>query len=93
MYTISTEFDNLGKGVITLKLGIETAGELMINLNGNELVLIETLVPVKRYLHCIGSRLMQEALEYARMHELKISTLSKFVKKQFSSNPSLYADV
>ena len=41
----------------------------------------------------MGVCLINEIVDYARVHELKIITISKFVQKQFSSNPELYADV
>jgi hypothetical protein len=81
------------KGFFALKKGNKILGKILFSLIDHELILLDTIVRVKRYLHSIGCRLLQEVIEYARMHELKIITLSKFVQRQFSQNPALYADV
>jgi hypothetical protein len=81
------------KGFFALKKGNKILGQIHFNLMDNELILLKTLIHVKRSLHSIGCRLLQEVVEYARMHELKIITLSKFVQRQFSQNLDLYADV
>ncbi len=82
-----------GKGFFAFIIENKIVGQIQVSLAGSELILLETIVPVNRYLHAIGSRLLQEVVEYARIHELKIITVSRFVQKQFSSNPALYADV
>ena len=82
-----------GKGYFALVIENKIVGQIQVSLAGSELILLETIVPDNRYLYSIGSRLLQEVVEYARMHELKIITVSRFVQKQFSSNPALYADV
>ena len=93
MYKIFTHIDTNGKGSFVLSLGGKTMGRINVNLAGNELILLRTIVPVKRYLHPVGNRLLQEIVEYARMHELKIVTVSGFAQRQFSSDPASYADV
>ena len=93
MYKIFIHIDENGKGSFVLSLGGKTMGRINVNISGNELILLRTIVPVKRYLHTVGNRLLQEIVDYARMHELKIITVSAFVKRQFSSDPASYADV
>lgn len=93
MYQVSININEDGKGSFALDSGCKTIGEIKIQLIDGELILLDTIVPSKPNLHAIGSRILQETVEYARMHELKIVTISKFAQKQFSSNPALYADV
>ena len=82
-----------GKGYFALVIENKIVGQIEVSLAGSELILFDTIVPVKRYLHSIGSRILHEVVEYARMHELKIITVSRYVQRQFSNNPALYADV
>ena len=93
MYRISVNMNENGKGFFAMVIENKIVGQIEVNLAGSELTLFDTIVPVKRDLHSIGSRLLREVVEYARMHELKIITVSRFVQKQFNSHPSLYADV
>ena len=93
MYTISAHINENGKGSFTLEIKNKTIGLIKVDLEGNELKLLDTIVLVNRSLHLIGNLILQGVVEYARMHELKIITLSKFTREKFSSNPSLYIDV
>ena len=91
MFTANIKMN--GKGFFALKFKDETVGQMTIALDGNELKILDTIVPISTYLYPFGSLLLQKIVEYARMHELKIITLSQFAQQQFSSNPLLYADV
>ena len=93
MYQVSININEDGKGSFALGSGCKTVGEIKVQLIDGELILLDTIVLSKPNLHAVGSRILQETVEYARMHELKIVTISKFAQKQFSSNPALYADV
>ena len=93
MYKITANINSNGKGSFALEIRNKTIGQIKVRLNGNELILLDTIVLVKRYLSLIGNLLLQKAVEYARMHQLKIVTLSKFAQQQFSSDPASYADV
>jgi len=93
MYRVSAHINENGKGSFALEIRNKTIGQIKVDLEGNELKVIDTVVLVNKYLHLIGNLLLQGVVEFARMHELKIITLSKFAQQQFSSNPLLYADV
>ena len=93
MYKISININNNGKGFFALNQLNKTIGKIKFTLTDSELIVLDTIVLVKNHLHSIAGMLIQEIVEYARMHELKIITISKFVQKQFSNNPLLYADV
>jgi len=93
MYKISININNNGNGFFALNQLNKTIGKIEFTLTDGELILLDTIVLVKNHLHSIARMLLQEIVEYARMHELKIITISKFVQKQFSNNPLLYADV
>jgi hypothetical protein len=93
MHKITVNINSNGKGSFALEIRNKTIGQIKVRLNDNELILLDTIVLVNRYLHLIGNLLLQGVVEYARMHELKIVTLSKFAQRQFSNNPALYADV
>ena len=82
-----------GKGFFTLKIKDKTVGQINIDLDGSELKILDTEVFVNSYLYSFGNLLLQKIVEYARMHELKIITLSKFAQQQFSSDPTSYSDV
>ena len=93
MYQVSININEDGKGSFALGSECKTVGEIKVELIDGELILLDTIVLSKPHLHAVGSRILQETVEYARMHELKIVTISKFAQKQFSCNPALYADV
>jgi len=93
MHKITININWNGKGIFALEVRNKTIGQIKVDLEGNELKVIDTVVLVNKYLHLIGNLLLQGVVEFARMHELKIITLSKFAQQQFSSNPLLYADV
>jgi len=93
MHKITVSINGNGKGFFALEIRNKTIGQIKVDLDGNELKVVDTVVLVNSYLHLIGNLLLQGIVEYARMHELKIVTLSAFAQQQFSSNPSLYADV
>ena len=93
MHKIIANINSKGKGFFALEIDNKTIGQIKVQLNNNELILLDTIVPVKRYLYTIRNFLLQAVVEFARMHELKIITLSKFTQQQFSSNPLIYVDV
>jgi hypothetical protein len=93
MHKISITMSTKGKGFFTLEQEGKIIGQILVRLIGSELILLDTIVLSGRYLHAVGTQLVREAVEYARMHELKIITLSKYVQKLFSSDPASYADV
>ena len=93
MYKYSTKIGVDGQGAFALELGAKTLGKIKIKLIDGELALLDTIVPINSNLKSVGVLLIREIVDYARMHELKIVTISKFVQKQFSNNPELYADV
>lgn len=93
MYTIQIHIDIHGQGFFSLNAGGYQVGKIVITLSGSELILQDTTVLGKRYLHSVRNRLLHEVVEYAKMHELKIVTVSRFIQKQFSINPEKYADV
>jgi uncharacterized protein len=93
MHKIIININGNGKGFFALEVRNKTIGQIKVDLEGNELKVLDTVVLVNKYLHLIGNLLLQGVVEFARMHELKIITLSKFAQQQFSNNPLLYADV
>ena len=93
MYNILVNINEKGRGFFMMKLESKTVGKVKVSIIGNELLILDIIVPVKRYVYTIGSRLLQEILEYGRMHELKIITVSRFVQAQFNSNPVSYTEV
>src|SRR6476646_274571 len=93
MHKITININGNGKGFFALEIRNKTIGQIKVDLEGNVLKVLDTVVLVNKYLHLIGNLLLQGVVEYARMHELKIITLSKFAQQQFSSDPALYADV
>jgi hypothetical protein len=93
MHKINVNINEIGKGFFALRIRNKIIGQMKVDLDGNELKVLDTVVLVNKHLHLIGNLLLQGVVEYARMHELKIITLSKFAQQQFSSNPTLYADV
>ena len=66
---------------------------MKVRLVGSYLVLVEMVTSVRNKLNIFGSCIILEVLQYARMHASKIITVSPFVRKKFSSYPSLYLDV
>ena len=93
MYQVSININEDGKGSFALGCECKTVGEIKIQLSDGELTLLDTIVLSRPNLHSVGKRILRETVEYARMHELKIVTITKFAQEQFSSNPALYADV
>jgi hypothetical protein len=52
----------------------------MVELAGKELKVLDPVVLVGRYLPLIGKLLLQGIVKYARLYELKIVAISKFVQ-------------
>ena len=93
MNNVLVKINKNGHGSFSLDLGNHVAGRIRFNLVGNELIILDTIVPFRRNLDLVGSWILNEIVTYARMHELKIIALSKFVQKTFRNNPLLYVDV
>jgi len=82
-----------GKGYFALEVRNKTIGHILVELAGNELKVLDTVVLVGRYLPVIGKLLLHGIVRYARLQELKIVAISKFVQQIFNSDPASYADV
>ena len=67
-----------GKGFFALKVKDNIVGQMTIDLNGNELKILHTTAFVSTNSYSFGDLILQKIVEYARMHELKIITLSRF---------------
>ena len=93
MKNISININKNGKGFFALSHGRRICGKMVFNLFDGELLLLDTVIPCRRKLYPIGLRLLEGVVEYARMHELKVITISKFVQQQFSSHAHLYGDL
>ena len=93
MENISININPDGKGSFALMHGRRVVGRIGILLFDGELMLLDTVVPCRRELFPVGLRILTEAVEYARMHQLKVITISRFVQRRFSSHVALYADV
>jgi len=93
MYKVFIDIKKNGKGFFLLARKNETVGKIKFSLVDSELFILDTVVVAKRYINSIGKKLVDEIVEYARMHELKIITISKFVQRRFSNNPLSYVDV
>ena len=90
MYKITV---NIKRGFFALEIRNKTIGHVTVAIDGNKLKILDTVVLVGRYLPLIGKLLLQGVVKYARLHELKIVTVSKFAQEQFSRDPAPYADV
>ena len=93
MYKVAININENGEGIFALDNGGKTLGEIKVQMVNNELILLDTIVMSKTYFQSIANRILQETVEYARMHDLKIVTMSDFAQKQFSRDPAIYADV
>src|ERR1700752_371347 len=93
MNNVLININKSGHGFFSLDLGNNVTGKIRFNLHDHELIILDTIVPSRRYLDWIGSWILNDIVAYARMHELKIVALSKFVHKTFRRNPLLYVDV
>ena len=93
MNKVLIDINENGNGYFSLDLGNHMKGQIRFNISDSELIILDTIVPAKRYLSWLGSWILNEIVEYARMHELKIVATSKFVQKMFRYNPLLYVDV
>src|SRR5262245_20130362 len=82
-----------GKGYFALEVRNKTIGHIIVERAGKDLKVIDAVVLVGRYLPLIGKLLMQGIVRYARLHELEIVAVSRFVQELFSSDPASYADV
>jgi hypothetical protein len=93
MYSIAIHISESGEDFFATEVGSRQVGKIDISLSGSELILNDTNILAKRYVRSVFKRLLHETVEFTRMHELKIVTVSRFVQKQFSSNPAKYTDV
>src|SRR5258708_2757329 len=92
-HCVTVKFDKRDNGRFVLVANKKTLAYMKVKLVGSYLVLVETVSSVRNKLSVFGSCLLLEVLQFARMHVLKIITISTFARKKFSSHPLLYEDV
>ena len=93
MHKIIVNIKSNGKGFFALEIKNKTIGHVMVERDGNELKVLDTVVLVGRYLPLIGKLLLQGIVKYARLHDLKIVAISKFLQQRFGSELASYPEV
>lgn len=93
MYQISIHIGISGEGSFELHVANRPAVRINVTLRGEVLILRETILSAKKQAKANIGRLLYEIVEYARMHALKIITLSRVIQQKFHQNARSYQDV
>ncbi|HKC37074.1 MAG TPA: hypothetical protein VKB95_13460 [Chitinophagaceae bacterium] len=93
MHKIIVNIKSNGKGCFALEIRNKTIGHVIVERDDNELKVLDTVVLVGRYLPLIGKLLLQGIVKYARLHDLKIVAIPKFVQQLLSSDLASCPDV
>ena len=93
MYRIFLHLNKTGNGFFALRVGSATVGRIDVNISGDELMLVDTDATDNRMLKSITQRLMHKIVEYARMNELRIVSMSNYILSQVNNNASFNANV
>lgn len=93
MYQISIHIGISGEGSFVLHAANHQAVRINVTLRGDVLILRETVLSARKQAKAHISRLLYEIVEYARMHALKIITLSRVIQQKFHQNARNYQDV
>ena len=82
MYSISNHINEKGKGFFALQMSGRLLGKLNIAISGNEMLLLDTtIITGGLNKNSITDFLQQGIMEYARIHELKIITVERFIRE------------
>lgn len=93
MYNVSVDIADTGEGSFVLLDSEKRAVQINITLREDVIIIRETIISARKHIRAVVSRLLYEIVEYARMHELKIITLSRTVQQRFHQHPGRYQDV
>ncbi len=93
MKKVKIRIDERGRGSFYIMDREKQAGEMDFSLNGNNLTVLHTEVSPRNKGRDLAKRLLAAVVEYARSHQLKVISLSKYVQEQFRRNIEEYADL
>lgn len=93
MEDVTLKLNEQGQGTFVIMEGDEQMGEMVIDINGNNLTVYHTEVLPKAEGRGYAKKLLEAMVNYARSHQLKVVPLCPYVYAQFKRHPELYDDV
>ena len=93
MNTIQLKLNDQQRGAFVIEEGDERLAEMVIAVIGPRLVVYHTEVAEKLRGEGIASKLLEQMVNYARTHSLKVVPLCPYVLAQFKRHAELYNDI
>lgn len=93
MNTITLKLNDQGRGAFVIEEADERLAEMAVGISGNNLIVYHTEVSEKLKGQGIGTKLLDEMVNYARNNNLKVVPLCPFVHAQFKRHTEKYADI
>jgi predicted GNAT family acetyltransferase len=93
MNDIQLKLDDKNKGAFIIEDGGKIIAEMAIEINDGNLTVYHTEVAEELQGQGISKKLLENMVNYARQHQLKVIALCPYVSLQFQRHPDLYGDV
>jgi predicted GNAT family acetyltransferase len=90
---IQLKLNDNGRGSFVIEENEERLAEMVIGINGTNLIVYHTEVSEKLKGQGVGPKMVENMVAYAREHKLKVVALCPFVNTLFKRNPERYTDV
>ena len=93
MHNFTVYINEQGVGVFSVFIKRKKVALMKIQIKDSDLIVHKTTVLAEKNTKRAAKELLNEVVEYARMHTLKVISQSKYVRMQFQKQPFTYADV
>jgi predicted GNAT family acetyltransferase len=93
MAEITVELDEKKRGAFNLYVESEKAGEMVVSISGNNLMVYHTEINPEATGHGYAKQLLDTMVTYARENQLLVIPLCQYVLAQFNRHPDDYRDV
>jgi uncharacterized protein len=87
------EYTPNDKGSFVIQEDGKRVGEMIVGIVGNEMAVYHTAVLEQMQGQGLAKQLLDAMADYARAHQLMVTTYCPFVKSQFGKQEDLYADI
>lgn len=93
MNAIKLKLDKHDKGAFVIEEGEERLAGMTVAISGKNLIVYHTEVSEKLKGQGIGTKLIDEMVNYARNNDLKVVPLCPFVHAQFKRHAQKYGEI
>ena len=93
MNNVELSLEKTGRGLFFIKEGDEQIAELVFSIQDDHLTVYHTEVLPEQEGKGLAKHLLDELVDYSRVHNLKVIPLCPYVSTQFRRHPAKYSDV